>query len=96
MLEEVADGVSLCCEVGGERVEYIDTEEVWLCCDKSDVAASENWEQEPTVVKDTFGVATELVGFAFVGSMIREFIYRLVVEQFDGAFRAVYYQSKIC
>ena len=88
--------MSLCSEVGGEGVEYVNTEEVWLCSNESEVAASENWEQEPTVVEDTFGVATELVGFAFVGSMVRDFIYRLVVEQFDGAFRAVYYQSKIC
>ena len=86
----------LCCEVGGEGVEYVNTEEVWLCGDESEVAAGENWEQEPAVVIDIFGVAAELVGFSFVGSMIREFIYRLVVEQFDGAFRAVYYQSKIC
>ena len=80
MLEEVADGMSLRCEVGGERVEYIDTEEVWLCCDECEVAAGEHWEQEPAIVENAFGIAAKFVGFAFVGSVLREFVHRLVVE----------------
>jgi hypothetical protein len=58
---------------------------MWLGGDESEVSSSENWEEEPVVFEDVFGAAAKFVSFSFVCPMVREFIYRLIVKEFDGA-----------